>query len=625
LGLGVRQGHRIAIRAAGAQARAALEALQALVESGLGESAAAPESVLTPQLARPADGEWMGEPASPGVAIGPAVRLRPVRVQASERHATDPQAEWQWLQAALRSAQADVRALREWAAGQMGEDQAAIFDAHLLFLQDPALIEAAAQRIRAESLSADFAWQAAVDEMADSLRRLDDAYLQARAADVLDVGQRVLRKLAPQVTAAFALEQPAILVGHDVTPSDVKAFEPDKVLGVCLEAGCANAHSVILLRAMDIPVVVGLGPRLATLAEGTPVALDGQQGVLWVAPEAATTRELELRRHAWQAARQTARVSRHQLAATRDGWRVRVLANLNSVADVASALDAGAEGVGVLRTEFLFTNRKQPPTEEEQVVAYQTIAGALGARRLVIRTLDAGGDKPLAYVDMRGEANPFLGWRGLRVSLGRPDLLKTQLRAILRASSGHHIEIMFPMVSVPSEVREAKSILREAQSELRQAGIAFDETIKVGIMIEVPAAAAVADQLAREANFFSIGSNDLSQYVMAADRTNPRVAFIADHYQPAVLRMIRQTARAARRAGIPVGLCGELGGDPLAMPVLIGLGLDELSMSAPAIPHVKQAIANLTVSEAQAAAAEVLSLDSGLAVRRYLVQRFAPA
>jgi phosphocarrier protein FPr len=334
---------------------------------------------------------------------------------------------------------------------------------------------------------------------------------------------------------------------------------------------------------------------------------------------------LEQRRHAWQSAHQAARVSRHHLAATRDGRRVRVLANLNNVADVTPALDAGAEGVGVLRTEFLFTNRRQPPTEAEQLVAYQTIADALGARPLVIRTLDAGGDKPLAYVDMAGEPNPFLGWRGLRVSLGRPDLLKTQLRAILRASPGHHIEIMFPMVSVPSEVREAKAILREAQSELRQAGIAFDETIRVGIMIEVPAAVAVADQLAREASFFSIGSNDLSQYVMAADRTNPRVASIADHYQPAVLRMIQQTVHAARQAGIEVGLCGELGGDPLAMPVLIGLGLDELSMSAPAIPHVKQAIAGLTLPEAQAAAADVLSLDSGQAVRHYLVQQFAQA
>jgi phosphocarrier protein FPr len=245
----------------------------------------------------------------------------------------------------------------------------------------------------------------------------------------------------------------------------------------------------------------------------------------------------------------------------------------------------------------------------------------LGSRPLVIRTLDVGGDKPLAYVDMGDESNPFLGWRGIRIGLGRPDLLKTQLKAILRASVGHLIQIMFPMVSTTDEVRAAKAIMREAQSELGQARIAFDDAVKVGIMIEVPAAAAMADQLAGEVSFFSIGSNDLSQYVMAADRTNARVASIADHYQPAVLRMIQQTVRAARQAGIKVGLCGELGGDPLAMPVLVGLGLDEFSMSAPAIPQIKQAIAALTLSEAEAVAADVLALDSGQAVRRYLAQR----
>jgi len=623
LSLGVRQGHQIAVSAKGAEASAALDALRSLVESGFGESDATPgtSSAASPEPVQPSTGEWIGIPASPGIAIGRLVQLRPATMRVSERRADDPHAEWQRVQSALSSAQDEVRALRELAAAQMGHDHAAIFEAHLLFLQDPALIESVLQYIHAQSLSAEFAWQSAIEDLAANLRGLDDAYLQARAVDVMDVGQRVLRKLTGTANASVELAQPAILAAYDVTPSDVKAFEPGKVLGLCLEAGSTNAHSVILARAMDIPVVVNLGPRLASLVDGTTVALDGQQGIVWDSPDAASLHELEERRQVWQAAQQSARASRHQLAMTRDGRRVHVLANINSVPEAARAVEMGAEGVGVLRTEFLFIDRKLPPTEEEQWAAYSAIADVLGSRPLVIRTLDVGGDKPLAYVDMGDESNPFLGWRGIRIGLGRPDLLKTQLKAILRASVGHLIQIMFPMVSTTDEVRAAKAIMREAQSELGQARIAFDDAVKVGIMIEVPAAAAMADQLAGEVSFFSIGSNDLSQYVMAADRTNARVASIADHYQPAVLRMIQQTVRAARQAGIKVGLCGELGGDPLAMPVLVGLGLDEFSMSAPAIPQIKQAIAALTLSEAEAVAADVLALDSGQAVRRYLAQR----
>jgi phosphocarrier protein FPr len=369
-------------------------------------------------------------------------------------------------------------------------------------------------------------------------------------------------------------------------------------------------------------MVVGLGPGVSALAEGTLVALDGRRGRVWVSPGADTAAQLQAQREAWLASRQAARAVSQRPAVTRDGRKVRVLANIARLADVRPALENGAEGVGVLRTEFLYRGRVVAPSEEEQAATYRAIAEALGPRPLVIRTLDAGGDKPLAYLQMEQEANPFLGWRGLRVSLDRPDMFLTQLRAILRASPGYRIEIMFPMVSTVSEVRAAKALLAEAQRGLRQANIPFDEAMKVGIMIEVPSAVVVADRLAAEVDFFSIGTNDLCQYAVAADRTNPRVAALTDPFQPAILRLIRWTIQAAHRAGIWAALCGEFAGDPLGTPLLLGMGLDEWSMGIPAIPAVKQAIAQLTIAETEAMLAEALSLDSAEAVRKYVMDHF---
>lgn len=642
LSLDVRQGHQLTLRASGPEAREALDALVALIESGFGEDEEAVEAAVKPPTpsAQPVEGEHLkrvsgelhGLPASPGIAIGPLARLRPAVMQVADQSADDPQAEWQRLQSAIHNAQAEIRSLHEWARAQVGDKEAAIFDAHLLFLDDPVLVENTSRRILDGHSSAESAWQATISELEQNLRGLKDAYLQARAADVMDVGQRVLRRLVGAATTALDWPRPVILAAHDLTPSDVHGLDPNRVLGLCLETGSATAHSIILARAMGLPAVVGLGPGISRLANDTVVALDGQAGIVWVEPDASKINALEQQRKAWQADRKAARAASHQPAITRDGRRVRVVANIGGVADARQALDCGAEGVGILRTEFLFLNRTTAPTEEEQLTAYRSIAEVLGPRPLVIRTLDIGGDKPLAYVEVGTESNPFLGWRGLRVSLAQPDLFKTQLRAILRASPGHppegdvpHIEIIFPMVSALTEVRAAKAILRQVQSELRQAGIPFDENVKVGIMIEVPAAVAVADQLAAEVDFFSIGSNDLSQYVMAADRTNARVAELADSFQPAVLRMIHQTVQAAKSAGIEVALCGELAGDPLAASMLVGMGLDELSMNATAIPDIKQAITRLTLSEVEAVAREVLALDSSEAIRGYLSQSFAVA
>jgi phosphocarrier protein FPr len=551
LGLGARRGDRVRISARGPEAAKAVHAVA--------EALAAPP----------------GLPGSEGIAIGPVMKVREVTAPVKARTVDDPRAENERLLEAIRRAEAETRSLRDSA----GPQEAGIFDAQLLFLEDPAVVARASRIILEERHSAAFAWQTAAGELP--------------TADTKDLVGRVLRILSPEATTLIQPRQPSILVAHDLTPSQVKELDPRLTLGLCLESGATSAHSVILARAMGIPAVVGLGPLISTLADGMTVGIDGAKGAIWIEPAENELAELERRRGEWLESRRTAAVLRHKPACTRDGRRIRVFANISGVAEAAEAIANGAEGVGVLRTEFLFLKRNSPPDEDEQFEAYRAIAETLGDRPLVIRTLDIGGDKPLPYVEIGEEANPFLGWRGLRLTLERRDLLETQLRAIVRASPGRHIEILLPMVSSVDEVRQVRKLLGTSD-------------LGVGVMIEVSAAVAIADQLAREAAFFSIGTNDLSQYVMAADRTNARVAALADPLQPPVLRMVRQAVEAGRAAGIPVTLCGEVAANTQATPLLLGLGLEEFSVSAPLIPGLKQAISQSSMAEAEEIARRAL-------------------
>jgi phosphocarrier protein FPr len=613
LSLGARQGHQLRLRAWGPDAQRSLAELAAFVESGCGDNESeSPVTLSAPAPVAAAHGELAGIPASAGIAIGPLVKLQPAAVAVTARTIPDTAAESQRLLAALDSARRETQSLYDWAKTHAGQKEAGIFDAQLLFLEDPSLTESATQTILTDRVNAEFAWQTAASKAIDRLGALEDPYLRARAADVADVAARVLRPLAGTGSTLPTLHQPSILTALDLTPSDVRTLDPALVLGLCLESGSVNAHSTILVRAMGIPAVVGLGPAIASIAEGTTVALDGALGRVYLSPDPEQVQALNERREAWLAAQRTAQLERHKPACTRDSHRIRVYANLNAASDAAEAIEYGAEGAGLLRTEFLFLGAKVPPSEDEQFTAYRAAATTLGPRPLVIRTLDIGGDKKPTYLEIPSEANPELGWRGIRLTLSLRDLFRTQLRAILRAAEGQSISIMFPMVSSVEELREAKKLLAEAAS-------AVDSKVPpVGIMIEVPAAVAIADQLAREVDFFSIGSNDLTQYVMAADRTNPRVSALADSLQPAVLRMIHETIQAARKAGIEVALCGELAGDPLAAPLLLGLGLEEFSASPRLIPALKQAIARWTLPEAKTLADEALTLDSAQAVRDLL-------
>ncbi|OYE04701.1 phosphoenolpyruvate--protein phosphotransferase [Nostoc sp. 'Peltigera membranacea cyanobiont' 232] len=625
--LGVRQGHELVITATGSDADEALAALQALFANNFGEDNLALNSppAFHHQVTPATHGELSGIAASAGVAIAPVVHYQPTHITITEYHVDDPESEWQRVQAAIHTARQEIQAVFSQASLQIGDTEAAIFDAQLLFLEDPVLLEAAHQRILDHHINAEAAWQAVVDEVATSYRTLEDSYLQERVDDVIDVGQRVLRLLAGNLPANLHFDEPAILVATDLTPSDTARLDPTKVLGICTTSGSATSHSAIIARTLGIPAVLGVDAQVLHLADGTLMALDGESGKAWVEPESHILDLLEAKREAWQTAQQEARATAHQPAITRDGRQISVFANIGSINDVQVAVANGAEGVGLLRTEFLYLDRTSAPTEEEQLEVYQAIAQVLDNRPLIIRTLDVGGDKPLPYLRVGfPEANPFLGWRGIRFCLDRPELLKTQLRAILRASVGHQIKIMLPMIATLTEVRAAKVILGEVQAELNQAGIPFDAAMKVGIMVEVPSAVAIADQLAAEVDFFSIGTNDLSQYIMASDRTNPRVANLADALHPAVLRMVQQTIQAAHAAGISVGLCGELAADTLATPILLGLGLDELSVNPQSIPGVKQAIARLSIVESEAIVASALQQDSAVHVRELISTSVIP-
>lgn len=608
--LGARQGDEVTVRASGPDAAAALAAIQALAEDDFGEKETAPPPVMeAPRPAAPAGGDnaWSGVAASPGVAVGPAALYRPQLPQVTRQHIDDPAGEWQRLQSALTTARQELVALQAQATRQIGAADAAIFAAHALILQDPELLANVQARISSDGINAEAAWHEAMNELAATYQALDDAYMQARAADVRDVARRVLGQLMAMEMPSLAFTRPVILVAADLTPSDTARLDPAQILGICTELGGATAHSAILARALGIPAVVGLGSQVWQLASGQTVGLDGSRGEVWPQPDDGQLAVLQARRVAWQEAQHAAQATGRGAAITQDGRQIEVAANIGGPRDVPVALDYGAEGVGLFRTEFLFMDRPAPPDEAEQLAAYREVAAAMAPRPVIIRTLDVGGDKPLPYLDLGREENPFLGYRGIRFCLHRPDIFKPQLRAILRASQGHNLRVMFPMIGTLAELRAARAMLAEAQAELRAENVPFDEGLAVGIMIEVPSAVATADQLAGEADFFSIGTNDLTQYVMAADRGNANVAGLANALQPAVLRMIQQTVRAAHAAGIWVGMCGELAGNALATPLLVGLGLDELSMSAPALPAVKAAVRGLTMAEASALAGQVLA------------------
>ena len=566
-----------------------------------------------------------GIPASGGIAIGPVFLVGEEELAVKTWTVSDSAGEWSRLEQALLTAKGQLEAIHQQALAKTGAEEAAIFEAHALFLDDPDLLETVHELLQSREINVEAAWNEAVEHYAGQMEGLGDEYFRARAADIRDVGRRVLRVLTGASEDRFAaLHQPAIIVARDLSPADTVRLERSLVLAFCTVEGGATSHTAILAKAMGVPAVVGVGKELLSFRQDEALIVDGANGELIFAPDDATRQKYTRLQRQTAAQDEIEKSAAGRPAITLDGRTVEVVANIGSGKDALTALEFGAEGVGLMRTEFTYLDRSSAPDEEEQLTAYRQVLDLMEMRPVVVRTLDAGGDKELPYLDLGKEANPFLGWRAIRMCLDHPDFFKVQLRALLRASPGHDLRIMFPMIATLAEVRQAKALLAEAKSELRIANCPVADKVQVGIMVEIPAAAVLADLFAREVDFFSIGTNDLTQYTLAADRGNDKLAHLSDACNPAVLRLIRDVVRAAHTQGIWVGLCGELGGDPDAIPVLLGLGIDELSMAPASIPRAKKVIRKWDTCEAARLAAAVLDLDSAGAVRQYVRQHSGP-
>jgi phosphocarrier protein FPr len=627
--LGARFGDTLMVSASGSQADQAIEALRALADEGFGDGIAAQPpaaqrspgpvrpvapvassssvSVGAPPRTGPPPARLSGVPASAGVAVGPAHHLHGAFAPPPDRAASDPADERQRLGEAIATAKTAIERDRETVAARAGRAEAAIFDAHLVLLDDEALLEPAQAAIEAGA-TAEHAWYDAAQEVAARYRGFEEPLLQERATDVLDVGRRVVNALTGDAGAGHA---EGIVIAGELTPADAAGLDPAAVIAVATAHGTATAHAAILSRALGLPAVVGLGDAVLAIPEGATVLLDGDDGTLQLDPPqdvlqaASDRRERATQRHA------RARERAHEPGATKDGTRIEVFANLGSAAEAARAVELGAEGVGLLRTEFLFLDRPELPDEHEQADTLREIAQALQGRPLVVRTLDAGADKPLPALPMPPETNPFLGVRGIRLTLERRDVLATQFRAILRVAAEHPVKVMLPMVATLEEIEAARALLDQAREDT---GVDAP-SLELGIMVEIPAAALTAARLAGHVDFFSLGTNDLTQYTMAAERGDERLAPLLTGPQPAVLRLVQETVNGARSHGRWVGVCGELAGDPPTALLLAGLGVTELSMAPALVAEVKEALRSVELADAQAAAQQALTVDSAAAAR----------
>ncbi|HEY4416140.1 MAG TPA: phosphoenolpyruvate--protein phosphotransferase [Verrucomicrobiae bacterium] len=494
----------------------------------------------------------------------------------------------------------------------MSGSEGDIFDAHLLMLEDRVVIDEVIRQIRDEKTNADYAFHSVCERYIAAMESAEDDYLRERAADMRDLTGRVLDNLL-EVKDAFDLRhltEPCILVSHDLSPSTTAQLDRKLVLGFATDVGGKSSHTAIMARSLDIPAVVGLQTISDELENGDYALLDGYNGTVIVNPTDKTLFEYGQLEKNKASLDEKLHEIRSQPAVTLDGKVIHLSANIEDQHDVESVLKHGAEGVGLFRTEFLFINRESSPTEEDQYQVYRQVAAALKPHSVIIRTLDLGGDKFVSHLQLAQEMNPFLGWRAIRFCLAQPELFCAQLRAILRASAEGNIKMMYPMISGLDELNQANALVERCKNELRAKNIPFDENLEIGVMIEIPSAVLIADALAKRAKFFSIGSNDLIQYTLAADRTNEKVSHLYEPTHPAIIRFIKMTVTAAHQHGIWTGVCGEIGGDPVLTPLLIGLGVDELSASPPVIPEVKYMIRRIKTSEAQALAEFALQCES---------------
>jgi phosphotransferase system enzyme I (PtsI) len=583
--------------------------------------------------AQPGEKIFRGIPVSPGVARGRLLVLdKSPEAAVRERHIgeADLACQVQRLEQAIVDTRREILEVQRKVSEGLGAQDATIFDAHLLVLEDPTLIEEVSRIIFEEKVTAEYAFKKVADKYARTLSAIDDEYLRERASDMRDVTERILNNLTGQGNQddLSHLKQSCIVISYDLTPSRTALLDKKMVLGFGTDIGSKTSHTAIMARSLRIPAVVGLQHASRELKTGDYALLDGYNGLIILNPTDQTLFEYGQLVRKQVTLEEKLQEVRDKPAVTLDGTRITLSANVEQATDTDAVLASGAEGVGLFRTEYLFINRDTLPDEEEQYRAYRQVATALQPQPVIIRTLDLGGDKFLSHLQVPSEMNPFLGWRAIRFCLEEKEIFRAQLRAILRASAETNIKMMYPMISCLDELQQANALVGDYKRELEKEGIPFNKNIEIGAMIEIPSAAIAADALARHVQFFSVGTNDLIQYSLAVDRLNEKIAHLYEPTHPAILRLIKMTVEAARQRGIWVGVCGEMAGDPIMTPLLLGLGVDELSAAPPNVPTIKYLIRRLKITEARELTEFALNCESGaeiLARATALVEKVAPS
>ncbi|WP_299092955.1 phosphoenolpyruvate--protein phosphotransferase [uncultured Metabacillus sp.] len=561
--------------------------------------------------------------ASAGIAIAKAYRLEEPELKIEKIEVTDKEAEKQRFEQAISQSKAELEKIKEHANRELGADKAEIFAAHLLVLSDPELLNPVEDKISTEGVNAEFAMKETADMFVSMFEAMDNEYMKERAADIRDVTKRVIAHLlGVQIPNPSLISEEVVIIAEDLTPSDTAQLNRQYVKGFTTDIGGRTSHSAIMARSMEIPAVVGTKQATSSIENGVMVIVDGLDGDVIIDPAPEVIAQYEEKKAKYEAQKAEWAKLVNEPTLSKDGMHVELAANIGTPEDVKGVVENGGEAVGLYRTEFLYMGRDQLPTEDEQFDAYKTVLERMEGKPVVVRTLDIGGDKELPYLNLPKEMNPFLGFRAIRLCLEEQDIFRTQLRALLRASSYGNLKIMFPMIATVSEFREAKAILLEEKEKLVANGVQISDSIEIGMMVEIPSTAVMADQFAKEVDFFSIGTNDLIQYTMAADRMNERVSYLYQPYNPAILRLISMVIDAAHKEGKWAGMCGEMAGDPVAIPLLLGLGLDEFSMSATSILPARSQIKDLSKAEAQSFKEKVLAMTTTEEVVAFVKETF---
>lgn len=564
-----------------------------------------------------------GIAASDGIAIAKAFRLEAPNLQIEKKAIEDSAIEVQRFEAARATSATELEAIQKQTAEQVSEKEAAIFGAHLLVLNDPELVGPINEKIESERVNAEFALKETSDMFIAMFEAMENDYMKERAADIRDVTKRITAHLlGVSIQNPSFIKEEVIIVAEDLSPSDTVQLNPQYVKGFITDIGGRTSHSAILARTLEIPAVVGAKKAMESAANGSLIIVDGIEGSIIIDPDTETIKLYEEKKAGFDRQKKEWAKLKNEPTLSLDGASVELAANIGSPKDAAGATENGAEAIGLYRTEFIYMGSEDFPTEQEQIDAYSAVLKAMDGKPTVVRTLDIGGDKELSYLDLPKELNPFLGLRAIRLCLEMPDMFRTQLRALLRASVHGNLKIMFPMIATLEEFRAAKALLLEEQEKLAAEGIPYSDSIELGIMVEIPSTAVMADVFAKEVDFFSIGTNDLIQYTMAADRMNENVSYLYQPYNPAILRLVKMVIDAAHKEGKWTGMCGEMAGDEIAIPILLGLGLDEFSMSASSILKAREQIGRLSKADMASHTETILSLGTADEVKQYINKLF---